>query len=131
MMAPGWKSTKTISLWVKPTGVASCLYAEPTMCDAIFGDRPQWWGITRGLVGGQNRIWVWNYDGRVRYVGIDYTPGEWIHISMVHGAGVLSAYKNGVLVGAIASGDTRQPSTGALPMLTFGGIITGSTNSGI
>lgn len=128
IMAPGWQSTKTISLWVKPTGLSSCVYPLAPSCRSIFGDRPEWWGISRGPIGTQNKIWVWNYDGGIRTVGIDYTLGEWVHITMVHAAGVLSAYRNGVLVGSVASGDTRQPTMGALPTLTFGGRIMGSTN---
>jgi hypothetical protein len=123
MMAAGWESTKTISLWVKPEGTPYCNLPSPASCDAIFGDRPRWWGISRGILGGLDRIWVWNYDGAYQSIAIPYTAGEWLHIAMVHGSGVLSAYKNGVLVGSMASGATRQPTTGALPVLQFGGII--------
>jgi hypothetical protein len=49
-----------------------------------------------------------------------------MHLAMVHENGVLYAYKNGVLVGSVASGATQQPSTGGLPILGFGGIIMGS-----
>lgn len=127
MMAPGWQSTKTISLWVKPTGSASCEYQVPSHCDLIFGDYPQWWGITRGTIGGLDRIWIWNFDGRERWVGIPYTPGQWVHIAMVHQGGIMSAYKNGALVGSVASGATRQPSTGAHPYLQLGGAIANAT----
>jgi hypothetical protein len=123
ILGTGWESTKTISLWVKPEGAPYCNAPSPASCDAIFGDRPRWWGISRGVLGGLDRIWVWNYDGAYQSIAIPYTVGEWLHISMVHGGGVLSAYKNGVLVGSLASGATLQPTTGALPVLQFGGII--------
>ena len=123
VLGPGWESSKTVSMWVKPTGTAFCNAPSPASCDAIFGDRPRWWGISRGTVGGQDRIWVWNYDGQYQMIGIPYTAGEWLHISMVHAGGVMSAYRNGALVGAVASGATTQPTTGALPTLQLGGII--------
>jgi hypothetical protein len=76
-------------------------------------------------VAGKDRIWVNNWDGNLDAVGIPYTIGEWIQVTMVHANGVLSAYKNGVLVGSVASGPTRQPINAAGPVLTFGGIIMG------
>ena len=123
MMGPTWTTTKTVSLWLNPVGVPSCTGPDPAACDAIFGDRPRWWGISRGVINGLDRIWVWNYDGSLRKVGIPYSAGEWVHIALVHGGGTLSAFKNGVLVGTVASGATQQPSNGALPVLHFGGII--------
>ena len=68
-------------------------------CDHIFGDRPRWWGINQGVIGGQDRIWLWNFDGTVDLIGVNYTPGVWTHITIVHDGGVMRAYKNGVLVG--------------------------------
>lgn len=126
MMGSGWEDTKTVSLWVKPTGSPQCTETNPSPahCDAIFGDRPRWWGISRGVVGGQDRIWVWNYDGGYDQIGIEYTVDEWVHIALVHENGTLRAYKNGVEVGSgIPSGSTMQPSTGAFPVLHIGGII--------
>lgn len=123
MLGPTWQSTKTVSMWVRPTGIAQCSFNIAYACDALFGDRPNWWGISRGTVNGQDRIWIWNFDGGTKTIGIPYTVNEWIHISMVHQNGVLSAYKNGVLVGSVNSGPTRQPNTGGLPVLTFGGTI--------
>jgi hypothetical protein len=125
----GWESTKTVSMWVKPTGTAQCTMANALFtCDPLFGDRPQWWGITRGSVNGQDRIWMYNFDGNIDAVGIPYTVGEWIHIAMVHQNGVMSAYKNGVLVGSVVTGPTRQPPLPARPVLTFGGIIMASSS---
>ena len=126
MMGPtsGWETTKTVSLWVQPLGT-SPVCAPASVCDAIFGDRPRWWGISRGVVSGNDRLWVWNYDGNEDGIGIPYTIGEWVHITLVHGGGVLRAYKNGVEVGNTPSGATEQPSTGGLPVLQIGSVITG------
>ncbi|MCL4262343.1 MAG: hypothetical protein KJ069_03980 [Anaerolineae bacterium] len=123
IMAPGWQDTKTVSLWVKPLGNAHCTFQSPAHCDAIFGDRARWWGISRGTISGNDRLWLWNYDGSYDLVGIEYTVGEWVHIAMVHGNGQLLAYKNGILVGSTPSGTTLQPNTGAQPVLHLGGII--------
>jgi hypothetical protein len=129
MMATGWQTTKTVGLWVKPVGTPYCNIPSPASCDAIFGDRPRWWGISRGVINGFDRIWVWNWDGNLDVVWMDYTAGEWINIAMVHVDGMLSAYKNGVLVGSVPSGATQQPNSGALPTLQFGGIINNTTRN--
>ena len=134
ILGPGWEEAKTVNLWVKPTGeTAVCANATPAWCDAIFGDRPRWWGISRGVMNGQDRIWVWNYDGSAGtsydIIGIEYTAGEWVQISLVHGEGRLLAYKNGVEVGNIPSGLTQQPNTGARPVLHLGGVINNASRN--
>ena len=119
-----WTTTKTVELWVKPEGSpVSCANNVVAACDYIFGDRPEWWGITRGIINGQDRIWIFNFDGNMDQIGLAYTAGAWVHIAMVHNNGVLRAYVNGVELAAVASGATRQPSTGALPKLYIGGVI--------
>jgi large repetitive protein len=128
ILGPGWEGTKTVNLWAKPTGQAEvCANGVPSFCDNILGDRPRWWGISRGVLNGADRIWIWNYDGSpgssYDLIGIEYTAGEWVHISLVHGNGRLRAYKNGVEVGNLPSGLTQQPNTGAQPVLHLGGII--------
>ena len=128
MMNAGWETTKTVSLWVKPIGLGEdCLYNDVAFCDTIFGDRPKWWGITRGVLDGFDRIWIWNAAGSTTYlidrIGVEYTPDEWVHIALVHYDGVLIVYKNGVEVGNTLSGATQQPNTGAFPRLHLGGII--------
>jgi len=128
MLDPGWEDTKTISLWILPTGDAPACYRNDVgACDNIFGDRPRWWGITRGVIFGEDRIWLFNTDGDMLSftdkIGIPYTPGEWVHIAMVHSNGVMHAYKNGVEVGSIASGTTQQPNTNAHPVLYIGGVL--------
>jgi len=79
--------------------------------------------LSHGSLGGLERLWVWNYDGNYDLIGIPYTPGEWVHIAWVHDGGMLSAYKNGTLVGSVASGTTQQPPPPALPKMQIGAII--------
>ncbi|MCA9933506.1 MAG: LamG domain-containing protein [Ardenticatenaceae bacterium] len=130
IMAPTWVDTKTVSLWIKPTGTPFCLApADVARCDNIFGDRARWWGISRGDIGGQDRIWIWNYDGDYDRIGVEYTVDEWAHITLVHDGGVLYAYKNGVEVGQTPSSTTEQPNTGALPILYIGGMIINSSRN--
>ncbi len=126
IMASTWTTTKTVELWVKPEGPSlTCRY--PVECDSIFGDKPIWWGITRGVYNGQDRIWVFNVDGNADFIGIPYTAGEWVHIALVHNGGVLRAYKNGVEVGNKVTGMTAQPPPGAYPVLYLGGVIVTNT----
>ncbi|MEI2692525.1 MAG: Ig-like domain-containing protein [Anaerolineae bacterium] len=122
MLGAGWESNKTVELWVKPTGDALS-GPSPAHLDLVFGDRPRWWGISRGVQQGQDRIWVWNYDGNYDMIAVEYSAGQWTHIALVHSGGLLHAYKDGVLVGSVPSGATQQPSTGAQPTLYFGGMI--------
>jgi hypothetical protein len=123
MMAPGWQSAKTISLWVRPTGTPTSCAPIPAACDIIFGDVPRWWGISRGVINDQDRIWIWNWADGLQSIAVPYVPGQWVHISLVHGGGVLSAYRNGVLVGSVPSGPTQQPTVpGAFPYLYIGGF---------
>jgi hypothetical protein len=126
----GWESTKTVELWTLPMGEARiCPYPDPGYCDMVFGDIPVWWGITRGIINGLDRIWIWNWDGNgMDSLAIPYSADEWVHIALVHSNGVLHAYKNGIEVASRASGPTQQPSTGALPILQLGGFIHSLTN---
>ena len=39
---------------------------------------------------------------------MEYTIGEWCHLAMVHAGGQLYLYKNGVLAGSVASGNTQS-----------------------
>ena len=128
MMGAGWESAKTVTLWVNPTGTATCTSTTPVSCDAIFGDKPRLWGMSRGSINGQDRIWVFNWDRTLDRIGVPYTAGEWIHIAMVHGGGRLTAYKNGLVVGDIASGATSY-AAGTPLVLQMGGIINNSTQN--
>jgi len=123
MGGTSWMNTMSFSLWVKPMGMGYCTVSDVAQCDSIIGDRPRWWGLSHGTVAGLNRLWVWNYDGNYDRIGISYTDGEWVHIAWVHANGTLKAYKNGELVGSVASGTTSQPSTGAFPKLQIGAAI--------
>jgi len=122
-----WEDTKTVSLWMRPKGSTDvCDAPTPAHCDLIFGDRPRWWGVSRGIISGNDRIWVWNYDEDLNYdiIGIEYTVGEWVNIALVHGNGRLKAYKNGVEVGNISSSTTQQPANPSqMPILHIGGMI--------
>lgn len=134
MLGMGWENTKSVEFWVLPQGPTPlCAHQDPAWCDAVFGDRARWWGVSRGELFGLDRLWVWNTDGSAGsyadMIGIPYTSGEWVHIALVHADGVLRAYKNGVEVGVSASGTTMQPNTGAQPVLHLGGIINTSTRN--
>lgn len=131
-----WHYTKTISFWVRPTGESQVANGDVGNMPQIIGNNPRWFGISRGIFNGIDAIWVWNFDGNGDYIQIPYTIGEWTHITMVHNAtddanGVLSAYKNGELVGSIPSGRTRDPSFGGseldITWLTYGGVTAGSS----
>ncbi len=131
LMGTGWEDTKSVSLWVKPEGDAvTCFRDDPGQCDTIFGDRPVWWGISRGIINGEDRIWVWNNpttDGIIfDLIGVKYTSGEWLHIALVHAEGNWTVYKNGKLVDSIESGTTEQPAPlDADPVLQLGAVIKG------
>jgi hypothetical protein len=123
MLHSNWRNEKTVHLWVRPMGNSKiCQYPVPGWCDNIFGDRPRWWGISRGIINGQDGIWIWNNSEVLR---IDYTIGEWVNIALVHSGGMLRAYKNGVEVGSVPSGTTLQPP--AQPVLQLGGVINTTT----
>jgi Concanavalin A-like lectin/glucanases superfamily len=138
IFAAGWETGKSVALWVKPDGLqATCDIVadldDVAVCPQIFSDRPKWWGIAIGHLPGpnQNRIWVWNHDGSDGspndFVGVEYTPGEWVHITLVHNNGMLRAFKNGVEVGSTPSGPTQQPVVGD-PVLHIGGVIVDPTH---
>jgi len=97
----------TIEAWIKPMGAGvSRLYAYQLPSVVNTSEGYLW--ISQGInTAEQNldRIWVGNY-GTANQVGVTYTIGEWMHIVWVHTGGVLYAYKNGVLVDSIASGNT-------------------------
>lgn len=127
MGGTSWQDTMSFSLWVKPEGNGFCLLNDPAQCDSIFGDRPRWWGLSHGTVNGLDRLWVWNYDTNVDSIGIPYTPDVWVNIAWVHAGGMLSAYKNGVLVGSIPSGTTSQPP--GVPKMQIGAVIKSATEN--
>jgi hypothetical protein len=104
-----WLYTKTVSLWVRPTSAAP-ITTTIANSELIFGDQPRWFGIYWANIDGSDKIWVWNSpdsseDDRI---GIPNAIGEWAHITLVHANTQLHAYKNGVLVGTIATGPTAE-----------------------
>lgn len=117
-----WKTSKTVSLWLKPVGESNqCANNDAAYCDAILIMKPRYWGIGRGVIQGQDRIWVWNYDGTTEKFGVEYQQDEWIHIAMVHDGTSLLVYRNGNLVGNVASGPTSQPdSSSSFPLYLAG-----------
>ncbi|GIV65720.1 MAG: hypothetical protein KatS3mg047_0113 [Bellilinea sp.] len=104
-----WQSTKSISVWIKPLAPSPvCTGPDPGSCQLIVGDRPRFWGIYRGILNGQDRIWVWNFDNSPTSgfdsIPIIYENGEWIHITLVHHNNRLDAYRFGFLAGSRESG---------------------------
>ncbi|MFN2196130.1 MAG: LamG domain-containing protein, partial [Anaerolineales bacterium] len=105
--APTWVSTKTISLWILPGGNLAPS-TPPASGEIILStDRPRTFGVNRAVFNGLDRIWVWNADSNgTDMIGVEYTPGIWLHLAVVHENGSLSAYKDGLLVDTVASGDS-------------------------
>ncbi|HZD10392.1 MAG TPA: LamG domain-containing protein [Candidatus Binatia bacterium] len=129
IMDPGWESTKTVSMWIKPAGSIDCFLMDPAHCNSIFGDRPRWWGISIGDILGDDKIWIWNRDANgYDRVGVEYTLNEWVHVAFVHSGGVLTAYRNGFPVGDVPSGPTEQPNEGGQATLYLGGVIINESN---
>lgn len=136
VMGAGWRTTKTVMVWLRPNSTGITCIGFP-QCDYIVQDFPEWWGISIGNTSGMDRIWVWNVyttdnlpcppapqpcpNLRIEALNVTYTPGEWVHIALVHDGSRLYAYKNGALVSDRLSLDTQQPSTGAFPTLYIGG----------
>lgn len=116
----GWASAKTISVWVKPDNSPPPTIPFHSGEIIVANDRPATFGIIRAISGGQDRLWVWNYDGSFDAVGIPYTANEWVQITLVHNGVSLFGYKNGALVGSTPSGPTFVPG-GADGYLYLGG----------
>ncbi|HID52757.1 MAG TPA: LamG domain-containing protein, partial [Anaerolineae bacterium] len=105
LIGGSWASSKTIDLWLKP------MSSGPAAASAAAGNLLAGganWGISQADIGGQDSLWVWNNDGNEDRISIPYTPLLWTHIALVHDGGTLTAYKNGELVGSIASGATSS-----------------------
>ncbi|MCC6456176.1 MAG: tandem-95 repeat protein [Caldilineaceae bacterium] len=119
----GWEASHSVSLWVKPTAPAEVVNNSVAWCDSILGDRPRWWGISHCNFKGSDRIWFWNYDGNFDLIGVPYSMNQWVHITLVQDGNLFSAYRNGVLMGSMASGPTLQPNTGGQPVLQIGAVI--------
>ena len=99
-------SAGTVSLWVRPLGTV----ASVTLVyrgQGLFADDAGYFGLYRTNLSGTDQLWAFNFAGSVEQVGVPYTVGVWTHLTLVHGNGLLSLYKDGRLVPSpIASGDT-------------------------
>jgi len=62
--------------------------------------------LSRGDIGGNDRIWAYNWDGNEDRVGVAYSVDTWQHFAWVHGSGNLTLYKDGASAGSVASGNT-------------------------
>jgi hypothetical protein len=106
MIGGNWANEKTISAWIKPVG-SSPNISGGWEGDAIYGQASgsgNFFGISRGIIGGEDRIWVYNWDGNDDRIGIEYENFEWVHIALVQDNGVLYGYKNGELIGQVNTG---------------------------
>ncbi len=128
------RNTKSVTVWARPMGPPPQAPDVGTL-GIIASDGPIWFGISRGVINslgspnyGKDRIWVFNWDvnNQILAIGIPYVVGEWVHIALVHQGGFLSAYKNGALVGTIASPATGLP---GCQSLAIGGKHTGGRTS--
>jgi hypothetical protein len=108
ILGTNWASTKTVEVWCKPMGAAPVVSYGYQGAN-ILGDNV-YFGIYHANIGGQDKIWVYNYDGNDDKIAIDYTMNEWVHIALVHSGGMLYAYKNGTLVNSVSSSSTYSNS---------------------
>jgi hypothetical protein len=97
---------KSITAWVKVDGIApveSSVYDG----DGIIVSSDAYAGIYHTNLNGADSIYFYSYNSSSYYFGMDYMPGEWMHIAYVHGNDTLSAYKNGVLYRSIYCPETE------------------------
>jgi len=97
--------TGTMSVLIRPTGSSPSVSNYYTG-QHIMGDSNGQAAITRGTIGGSDRIWCGNWDTEEDRVGITYTVDIWTYITWKHEGGTLYAYKNGQSIGSISSGNT-------------------------
>ena len=112
-------ATGTVSVWVRPaaSGVEPIyIYESP----AIVADSLGYFGIHQASLGGDDRLWAYNYDTGEAMVGFTYTPGEWVHITWMHASSTLYVYKNGVLEDSTPSGNTGTLGTAFRVGKSFG-----------
>ena len=128
IIGSSWGSTKSASVWVKPTAVS------PVTTNAVDGawifgghDGVGRWGISQANIGGENKIWVWNNNGSgEQRLGIDFISNDWQQISLVHDAGNLTAFLNGMQTGSLPSSGTSGDGIlyiGGLPGQAFAGEL--------
>ena len=103
MIGQNWAHEKTISAWIQPLGdspILSASWAGAWGGQAIYGQASgsgNYFGFSRAVIGGEDRIWVYNWDGNDDRIGIEYENSEWIYITLVQDNGTLYAYKNSIL----------------------------------
>ena len=108
-----WSYQKSISAWIIPSGQSTNV-SDGWSGQQIYGQNQMGFGfgnthgISRGIIDGQDKIWVYNWDGNDDRIGIDYEIGELMHVALVHDGGTLYAYKNGVLVDQVNSNPTTD-----------------------
>jgi len=120
-------STGSITAWIKPTGVAPTVTTADTG-DAIFADAAAGMGLFRAIIGGNDRIWAYNWDGNEDRVGGTYVNDAWNFVGWTHANGTLYITINGVIVSSIPSGNTTDLSTQpriGLGYAGFNGYFTG------
>lgn len=104
LIGGSWANSKTIDLWLQPVSSGPAA-ANAAAGKLLVGGAN--WGISQANVGGQDSLWVWNNDGNEDRIAIPYTPLLWTHVALVHDGGTLTAYKDGKLIGSVASGATN------------------------
>lgn len=102
-------ATGVMSCWMKAQGTAPTI-SNAYSADTIIGQASagRFVAISRGIIGGLDRIWMYNWDGNEDRVPIAYTTNTWHHIVWRHVGGTLYAYKDGVFIASTASGNTTS-----------------------
>jgi hypothetical protein len=96
-----WDSAHaTITAWIKINGsapVTSSVYYGA----GIVSISDAYAGIYHTNVNGLDSIYFYSHTYDDYAFGMDYSPGEWMHIAYVHDLDTLLAYRNGVLYNKI------------------------------
>lgn len=111
----------TFSLWLLPISAAVSSTQGAYDLPPAVSDNGGYLGIVRGIIGGSDRIWIFNWDSNEDKIGVTYNINTWVHVTWVHSGGVLYAYKDGSLVGSIVSGNTDPQ--GLLDSMGIGGPL--------
>ncbi|MGY8867398.1 MAG: LamG domain-containing protein, partial [Methylophagaceae bacterium] len=89
-------STKTILAWVKVDGTAPVVTGVYNGSSILSDGGYAYFGVLHANLNGIDSLYFYNYSSVSDYVGMEYTPGEWMHIAFVHDKDTLMAFKNGV-----------------------------------
>jgi hypothetical protein len=112
-------SEGTLSAWIKPNATQQDA-AQVAQDPMIIGNDLNSGGGFLGIYIDPSNISFYHYDGSTDTVTTAWTPDTWIHVVWVHAGGNLYGYRNGVLVGSTASGNTENLSLGTM---TVGGTL--------